>query len=175
MCLCLFICLYLAIYLSICVMSVCLSILFYSILSIYLSICLLSACLSIYLSIYLSENKSILQDFRPVWKLKAAKRGFSARLSTNNLEVESSKTKLFCEMSYKFGSCKLNNEASFCETSCKSDMSLISSTAQLQYDLQISAAITAPATKKWGQKRSAAPVKIRLESSINHKIIQFHT
>jgi len=134
-------------YLSIYLCNVCLSvysILFYSILSIYLS----TVCLPIYLSIYLSENKSILQDFRPVWKLKAAKRGFSARLSTNNLEVESSKTKLFCEMSYKFGSCKLNNEASFCETSCKSDMSLISSTAQLQYDLQISAAITAPATKK---------------------------
>ena len=135
-------------YLSIYLCNVCLSV--YSILfySIYLSIYLSTVCLPIYLSIYLSENKSILQDFRPVWKLKAAKRGFSARLSTNNLEVESSKTKLFCEMSYKFGSCKLNNEASFCETSCKSDMSLISSTAQLQYDLQISAAITAPATKK---------------------------
>jgi hypothetical protein len=41
--------------------------------------------------------------------------------------------------------------------------------------LQISAAITAPATKKWGQKRSAAPVKIILESSIDHKLILFHT
>ena len=133
---------YLSVYLSGCLsiyLSVCLSIY----LSIYLFVCL-SFCLSIYLSIYLSvylKTKLFFRDFRPVWKLKAEKSILFARHSTNSFKAEHSNRKLFCEASFKFGSCKMDNEA-FLRDFLQSDMSLISSTSQLQYDSQISAAIS---------------------------------
>ena len=87
---------YLYIYLSIC-LSICLSI--------YLSLSLsisLSLCLSVYLSICKLENEAILRDFFIFWTWQHPKRSTSARL-LQFLNLTTSKTKQFCETSFKHG------------------------------------------------------------------------
>ena len=90
---------YLSIYLPTCLsvyLSICLSIH----LSIYPSIHL-SLCLSIYLSICKLENATILRDFLNVWSWRQ-KRSNPARLR-QFLNLTTSKTKQFCETSFKNG------------------------------------------------------------------------
>ena len=111
--------------------------------SIHPSICLsvyLSACLPVYLSIYVSVSLSVYLSIC---------RSYSARLPWN-LEVESWKTKLFCETSFKFGSwqhqnCSISarlpqflklatskNKEQFCETSGKNEKLSAELTASCQ-------------------------------------------
>jgi len=126
---------YLALSLSLAIsLSVCLSIYRSIDLSIYLPLSLsryLSVCLSVYLSIYLSiylsarsktkkfcqtsfmfehnnvQNKTILRDVFIFWTWQHPKRSNSARLPHFS-KFKTSKTKEFCETSFKNG--KLNAE-----------------------------------------------------------------
>ena len=87
-------------------------------LSIYLSVCL-SVGLSVYLSICLSicklENAAILRHFRNFWTWQHPKRNKSARLP-QFLNLTTSKTKQFCETSFKNGKLSAELTASYhCE------------------------------------------------------------
>ena len=56
------------------------------------------------------KNEAFLRDFLQNWSFEAQKRTFSARLPSK-LKLWSSKTKLFCETSFKIEALKLQNEA----------------------------------------------------------------
>ena len=56
------------------------------------------------------KNEAFLRDFLQNWSFEAPKRSFSARLPSK-LKLWSSKTKLFCETSFKNEALKLQNEA----------------------------------------------------------------
>ena len=56
------------------------------------------------------KNEAFLRDFLQNWSFEAQKRSFSARLPSK-LKLWSSKTKLFCETSFKIEALKLKNEA----------------------------------------------------------------
>ena len=55
-------------------------------------------------------NEAFLRDFLQKWSFEALKRSFSARLPPK-MKLRSSKTKLFCETSFKNEAAKLKNEA----------------------------------------------------------------
>ena len=116
------------------------------------------------------KNEAFLQDFLQNWSFEAQKRSFSARLPSK-LKLWSSKTKHFCETSFKIEALKLQNEAflrdflqkwsfeapkrsisarlpsktklwssktkHFCETSFKIDMLSRHLTSEFQYVLTI--------------------------------------
>ena len=116
------------------------------------------------------KNEAFLRDFLQNWSFEAQKRSISARLPSK-LKLWSSKTKHFCETSFKIEALKLQNEAFlrdflqkwsfeapkrsisarlpskmklwssktklFCETSFKHDMSTRHLTSELQYVLAI--------------------------------------
>ena len=56
------------------------------------------------------QNEAFLRDFLQKWSFEARKRSFSARLPSK-LKLWSSKTKHFCETSFKNEALKLQNEA----------------------------------------------------------------
>ena len=56
------------------------------------------------------KNETFLRDFLQNWSFEAPKRSFSARLPSK-MKLWSSKTKLFCETSFKNEALKLKNEA----------------------------------------------------------------
>ena len=56
------------------------------------------------------SNEAFLRDFLQNWSFEDQKRSFSARLPSK-LKLWSSKTKLFCETSFKIEALKLKNEA----------------------------------------------------------------
>ena len=56
------------------------------------------------------QNEAFLRDFLQNWSFEAPKRSFSARLPSK-LKLRSSKTKHFCETSFKNEALKLQNEA----------------------------------------------------------------
>ena len=56
------------------------------------------------------KNQAFLQDFLQKWSFEALQRSFSARLPSK-MKLRNSKTKLFCETSFKNGASKLKNEA----------------------------------------------------------------
>ena len=56
------------------------------------------------------KNEAFLRDFLQKWSFQAQKRSFSARLPSK-MKLWSSKTKHFCETSFKNGTSKLKNEA----------------------------------------------------------------
>ena len=56
------------------------------------------------------KNEAFLRDFLQKWNFEAQKRSFSARLPSKTM-LWRSKTKLFCETSFKNGTVKLKNEA----------------------------------------------------------------
>ena len=56
------------------------------------------------------KNKAFLRDFLQNWSFEAPKRSFSARLPSK-MKLWSSKTKHFCETSFKNEALKLKNEA----------------------------------------------------------------
>ena len=56
------------------------------------------------------KNEAILRDFLQNWSFEDQKRSFSARLPSK-LKLWRSKTKLFCETSFKIEALKLKNEA----------------------------------------------------------------
>ena len=56
------------------------------------------------------KNEAFLRDFLQKWSLEDQKRSFFARLPSK-MKRWSSKTKLFCETSFKFEALKLKNEA----------------------------------------------------------------
>ena len=84
------------------------------------------------------KNEPFLRDLLQKWSFEALKRSFSTRLHSKlklpnsktklfcetsfKNEASSSKTKLFCETSFKNEAAKLKNEV-FCETSFKNDTS----------------------------------------------------
>ena len=97
------------------------------------------------------SNEAFLRDFLQNWSFEAQKRSFSARLPWK-MKLWSSKTKHFCETSFKKEALKLKNKAFFgglpskkklwssktklfCETSFKNDMSTRHLTSELQYVL----------------------------------------
>ena len=116
------------------------------------------------------KNEAFLRDFLQNWSFEAQKRSNSARLPSKT-KLWRSKTKLFCETSFKIEALKLQNEAFlrdflqkwsfeapkrsisarlpskmklwssktklFCETSFKNDMSTRHLTSELQYVLAI--------------------------------------
>ena len=116
------------------------------------------------------KHEAFMRDFLQKWSFETQKRSFSARLPSK-LKLWSSKTKLFCETSFKIEALKLKNEAFlrdflqkwsfeiqkrsisarlpskmklwssktklFCETSFKNDMSTRHLTSELQYVLAI--------------------------------------
>ena len=107
---------YLSIDLSICrsiYLSIDLSIYIYIYISLSLSrsVCL-SVCLSIYLSICKLENFAILRDFLILSSWQHQKRSASARL-THFLKLTTSKTKQFCETSFKNGKLSAELTASY--------------------------------------------------------------
>ena len=55
-------------------------------------------------------NEAFLRDFLQKWSFEALKRSFSARLPPK-MKLRSSKTKLFCEISFKNEASKLKNQA----------------------------------------------------------------
>ena len=84
-------------------------------LSLYLSISLslyLSISLSIYLSICKFENEAILRDFLNFWTWQRQKRTNSAGLP-QCLKLTTSKTKQFCETSFKNGRLSVELTASY--------------------------------------------------------------
>ena len=56
------------------------------------------------------KNEAFLRDFLQNWSFEAQKQSFSARLPSK-MQLWSSKTKLFCETSFKIEALKLKNEA----------------------------------------------------------------
>ena len=56
------------------------------------------------------KNEAFVRDFLQNWNFEAQKRSFSARLPSK-LKLWSSKTKLFCETSFKNEALKIKNEA----------------------------------------------------------------
>ena len=117
------------------------------------------------------KNEAFLRDFPQNWSFEAQKRSFCARLPSK-MKLWSSKTKLFCETSFKNAALKIKNEAfvrdflkkwnfeaqkrsfsarllpsemklwksktkHFCETSFKIDMLSRHLTSELQYVLTI--------------------------------------
>ena len=56
------------------------------------------------------NNEAFVRDFLQKWSFEPLKQSFSARLPSN-MELRSSKAKLFCETSFKNEASKLNNEA----------------------------------------------------------------
>jgi len=56
------------------------------------------------------KNKAFLRDFLQKWSFESQKQSFSARLPSK-MELRSSKTKLFCETSFKNEASKLKNKA----------------------------------------------------------------
>ena len=94
------------------------------------------------------KNEAFLRDFLQKWNFEAQKRSFCARLPSK-MKLWRSKTKLFCETSFKNEALKLKNEAfvrdflqkwSFedqNETSFKNDMLTGRLTSELQYVLTI--------------------------------------
>ena len=107
-CLSMYLSVYLSVYLSICLSIVCLSICLSIYQSVFLSICpitFLCLSLSIYLSICKPENEAILRDLIEIWKMKAEKRNFSARLPSI-WKLTTSKTLHFCETSSINRSCQ---------------------------------------------------------------------
>ena len=58
------------------------------------------------------QNKAFLRDFLQTWSFEALKRSFSARLHSK-MKLRNSKTKLFCDASFKNGASNLQNEAYF--------------------------------------------------------------
>ena len=56
------------------------------------------------------KNEAFLRDFLQKWSFEAQKRSFSARLPSK-MKLWNSKTKLFCEASFKNEALKLKNEA----------------------------------------------------------------
>ena len=56
------------------------------------------------------HNEAFPRDFLQKWSFETQKRSFSARLPSK-MELRSSKTKLFCETSFKNEASKLKNEA----------------------------------------------------------------
>ena len=56
------------------------------------------------------KNEAFLRDFLQKWSFEAPKRSISARLPSK-MKLWSSKTKLFCETSFKIETVKLKNEA----------------------------------------------------------------
>ena len=97
------------------------------------------------------SNEAFLRDFLQNWSFEAPKRSFSARLPSK-LKLWSSKTKLFCETSFKNVALKLKNKAFlrdflklklsrwktklFCETSFKIEALKIKNEAFLRDFLQ---------------------------------------
>ena len=95
------------------------------------------------------KNETFVRDFLQKWRFEAQKRSFCAR-RPSKLKLWSSKTKLFCETSFKNEALKLKNEAfvrdflqkwsfedqntkHFCETSFKNDMLSRHLTSEFQY------------------------------------------
>ena len=56
------------------------------------------------------KNEAFLRDFLQKWSFETQKRSFSARLPSK-MKLRNSKTKLFCETSFKNEASKLKNEA----------------------------------------------------------------
>ena len=56
------------------------------------------------------KNEAFLRDFLQKWSFEALKRSFSARLPSK-MKLRNSKTKLFCETSFKNEASKLKNQA----------------------------------------------------------------
>ena len=92
-------------------LSTYLSIYLFIYLSIYLSIYLF-VCLSIYLSICKLENDAILRDLLRFWTWQHQKRSNSARLP-QSVNLTTSKTKQFCETSFKKGKLSAELTASY--------------------------------------------------------------
>ena len=152
---CMHVCIHVSLCCLSCCLSVCLAVWLSGCLAVWLAVCL-SLCLDKYAKYKLLDQfliSSTNRDFLQKWRLKGPKRSNSVRAFSKNgnsqqqktkkTELATSKTKQFCEASFKNGE--------FAEL-----------TASCQFVLWFCCpcvSSTAPATKKWGQAiRSAAPV-----------------
>ena len=81
------------------------------------------------------QNQAFLRDFLQNWSFEDQKRSISARLPSK-LKLWNSKTKLFCETSFKNEALKLKNEA-FLRDFLWNDMSTRHLASELQYVLAI--------------------------------------
>ena len=81
------------------------------------------------------QNEAFLRDFLQKWSFEDQKRSISARLPSK-LKLWSSKTKLFCETSFKNETWRSKTKH-FCETSFKIDMLSRHLTSEFQYVLAI--------------------------------------
>ena len=81
------------------------------------------------------KNEAFLRDFRQKRSLEDQKRSFSARLPSK-LKLWSSKTKLFCETSFKIEALKLKKTKLLCETSFKNEALKLKNEAFLRDFLQ---------------------------------------
>ena len=86
--------------------------------------------------------RAFLRDFLQNWSFEAQKRNIFARLPWK-MKLWNSKTKHFCETSFKNEALKLSKTKLFCETSFKHDTSTRHLTPELQYVLGIRTPVTA--------------------------------
>ena len=81
------------------------------------------------------KNQAFLRDFLQKWSFEAQKRSFFAR-PPSKITLGSSKTKLFCETSFKNETWRSKTKL-FCETSFKNDMLTGHLTSEFQYVLAV--------------------------------------